>query len=181
MLPVDGHTKQMSDTEERQVATCRLQNATMLPVPQRLLQSWTSLSTWQRIWYYERNSSLRSSPRYKVFFVRFFECKLIFYNSTLATMRVYQDFFSYESGVYVHSALSERHPSAYHSVRIVGWGEEYSPFTGEIVKFWVRSSNCIHFLDANFKIYFSESPIRGEDSGVRTDTLESFEVPTSVR
>ncbi|XP_014217447.1 uncharacterized peptidase C1-like protein F26E4.3 [Copidosoma floridanum] len=53
-----------------------------------------------------------------------------------ATMRVYRDFFNYESGVYVHSSLSEELPSGYHSVRVIGWGEDPSPLTGLPVKFW---------------------------------------------
>ncbi|XP_043252440.1 tubulointerstitial nephritis antigen-like [Colletes gigas] len=52
-----------------------------------------------------------------------------------ATMRVYQDFFSYKSGVYRHSAIAERYESGYHSVRIIGWGEE-SSYGGGSVKFW---------------------------------------------
>lgn len=55
----------------------------------------------------------------------------------VATMLVYQDFFNYESGIYVHSSLSERYPRGYHSVRIVGWGEEPSPYDGKPIKFWV--------------------------------------------
>lgn len=46
-------------------------------------------------------------------------------------MRVYQDFFSYDSGVYEHSEIAERYESGYHSVRIIGWGEESS------LKYWV--------------------------------------------
>lgn len=53
-----------------------------------------------------------------------------------ATMRVYQDFFNYESGIYVHSPLFECYQSGYHSVRIIGWGEEPSPINGKTVKFW---------------------------------------------
>ncbi|XP_058801307.1 tubulointerstitial nephritis antigen-like [Phymastichus coffea] len=53
-----------------------------------------------------------------------------------ATMMVYQDFFHYESGIYRHSRLSEMYPTGYHSVRIIGWGEEPSSFTGTLIKFW---------------------------------------------
>ncbi|CAK9821156.1 Uncharacterized peptidase C1-like protein F26E4.3 [Anthophora plagiata] len=52
-----------------------------------------------------------------------------------ATMRVYQDFFSYESGVYRHTPYVEAYDSGYHSVRIIGWGEELS--VNPPIKFWL--------------------------------------------
>lgn len=51
-----------------------------------------------------------------------------------ATMKVYQDFFSYRNGVYRHSMLSTLHRTAYHSVRIVGWGEDRTTFPPK--KYW---------------------------------------------
>ncbi|XP_031845246.1 putative peptidase C1-like protein F26E4.3 [Nomia melanderi] len=57
-----------------------------------------------------------------------------------ATMRVYQDFFSYESGVYKHTELAMRYESGYHSVRIIGWGEEPSRY-GEPVKYWLAMNS----------------------------------------
>ncbi|XP_076175124.1 putative peptidase C1-like protein F26E4.3 [Ptiloglossa arizonensis] len=57
-----------------------------------------------------------------------------------ATMRVYQDFFSYESGVYRHSEIVERYDSGYHSVRIIGWGEEY-PRSGQSLKYWLVANS----------------------------------------
>jgi len=51
-------------------------------------------------------------------------------------MRVYQDFFIYKSGVYRHSRSAELHDSGYHSVRIIGWGEEESE-RGPPLKYWV--------------------------------------------
>lgn len=54
-----------------------------------------------------------------------------------AIMRVYRDFFSYRSGIYRHSAAAtpadER--SAYHSVRLIGWGEERVGY--DVVKYWI--------------------------------------------
>ena len=42
-----------------------------------------------------------------------------------ATMAVYKDFFVYESGVYSRSQFSSGiTPLGYHSVKIIGWGEE---------------------------------------------------------
>ncbi|KAG8291693.1 Tubulointerstitial nephritis antigen-like [Homalodisca vitripennis] len=59
-----------------------------------------------------------------------------------AIMRVSQDFFSYRSGVYRCGPLSRnRNPSAnnFHSVRIVGWGEESQQ--GRLVKYWIVSNS----------------------------------------
>lgn len=50
-------------------------------------------------------------------------------------MRVYHDFFTYQGGIYRHSELSVPHRTGYHSVKIVGWGEEYT-YSG-VQKFWV--------------------------------------------
>ena len=58
-----------------------------------------------------------------------------------ATMHVYRDFFSYSGGVYHHSAASRGAPKGFHSVKLVGWGEEH----GE--KYWVCS------ISANFFIF----------------------------
>lgn len=54
-------------------------------------------------------------------------------------MRVYQDFYVYEAGVYRHSKLTEQYLSGYHSVRIIGWGEEQIS-NGIPEKYWVRKS-----------------------------------------
>lgn len=50
-------------------------------------------------------------------------------------MKVYQDFFTYEGGVYRHSDLDLYREHGYHSVRIVGWGEEFS--VNGMQKYWV--------------------------------------------
>lgn len=51
-----------------------------------------------------------------------------------ATMRIYRDFFSYSGGVYHHSAASRSSPTGFHSVKLVGWGEEHDG-----LKYWVSS------------------------------------------
>ncbi|XP_050293060.1 tubulointerstitial nephritis antigen-like [Anthonomus grandis grandis] len=52
-----------------------------------------------------------------------------------ATMKVYHDFFLYKHGIYRHTnGLSMIHPVGYHSVRIVGWGQEATPWGPQ--KFW---------------------------------------------
>ncbi|CAB3254975.1 unnamed protein product [Arctia plantaginis] len=41
-----------------------------------------------------------------------------------AVMTVYQDFFHYSGGIYRHSMFGDQQMKGYHSVRIVGWGEQ---------------------------------------------------------
>lgn len=50
-------------------------------------------------------------------------------------MKVYQDFFSYQGGIYKHTARYEERLHGYHSVRIIGWDEELS-YAG-LRKYWV--------------------------------------------
>lgn len=55
-------------------------------------------------------------------------------------MRVYRDFFAYRGGIYRHSAASRNsETSGFHSVRLIGWGEERNGY--EITKYWVRAMN----------------------------------------
>ncbi|XP_076766846.1 putative peptidase C1-like protein F26E4.3 [Xylocopa sonorina] len=55
-----------------------------------------------------------------------------------ATMRVYQDFFSYKSGIYTHTTTVEPYESGYHSVRIIGWGEDSPVYhQGSPNKYWL--------------------------------------------
>ncbi|TGZ53146.1 putative peptidase C1-like protein F26E4.3 [Temnothorax longispinosus] len=70
-----------------------------------------------------------------------------------ATMRVYQDFFIYKSGIYKHSRSAELHDSGYHSVRIIGWGEETS-YRGPPLKYWLVVNSWGHSWgeDGLFKI-----------------------------
>lgn len=51
-----------------------------------------------------------------------------------ATIRVYRDFFSYSGGIYRHSQ-SESEKGGFHSVRLVGWGEEQEGYS--VTKYWV--------------------------------------------
>lgn len=54
-----------------------------------------------------------------------------------AIMRVHRDFFSYRGGVYRHSAASTSadQRAGYHSVRLIGWGEERNGY--EVSKYWI--------------------------------------------
>ncbi|KAF5291933.1 hypothetical protein FQA39_LY14165 [Lamprigera yunnana] len=55
--------------------------------------------------------------------------------SVQATMKVYHDFFTYRSGIYKHTELSPSDRTGYHSVRILGWGEE-NDYYGRVQKYW---------------------------------------------
>lgn len=69
-------------------------------------------------------------------------------------MRVYRDFFSYRRGIYKHSAASRAEASGFHSVRLVGWGEEYTGYAP--TKYWVRPHKiqCRITLINLFLLYF---------------------------
>lgn len=54
----------------------------------------------------------------------------------LAVMSVSPDFFMYRGGVYKKSGLRPGERTGYHSVRLIGWGEEFHE--GEMLKYWVR-------------------------------------------
>lgn len=53
-----------------------------------------------------------------------------------ATMYVYRDFFSYSGGVYRKSAATRGGPRGFHSVKLVGWGEERY---GD--KYWIAANS----------------------------------------
>lgn len=52
-------------------------------------------------------------------------------------MRVSKEFFMYKSGVYKCSDLYDASKPAYHTVRIVGWGENND--YGRQIKYWVKN------------------------------------------
>lgn len=54
-------------------------------------------------------------------------------------MKVYHDFFTYQGGIYKHSDISAVDRTGYHSVRIVGWGEEQD-YYGRVRKYWVSNT-----------------------------------------
>lgn len=67
-------------------------------------------------------------------------------------MRVYRDFFTYRGGIYRHSAASRSEPSGFHSVRLVGWGEERTGY--EVTKYWVN--HWLLWFHSQKIIYFSQ-------------------------
>ena len=62
-------------------------------------------------------------------------------------MRVYHDFFTYQTGVYRRSAFGTDQRSGFHSVRLIGWGEEH--ISNRITKYWVNmlSVKFINWLE----------------------------------
>ncbi|XP_031640799.1 uncharacterized peptidase C1-like protein F26E4.3 [Contarinia nasturtii] len=56
-----------------------------------------------------------------------------------ATMRVYRDFFAYRGGIYRRSAASRDEKGGFHSVRLLGWGEERTGY--ETTKFWIAANS----------------------------------------
>ena len=58
-------------------------------------------------------------------------------------MRVYRDFYSYSSGVYQRASnyATKTEEYGYHSVRLVGWGEERDG-----TKYWVNFCNQFKFI-----------------------------------
>lgn len=70
-----------------------------------------------------------------------------------ATMRVYRDFFTYSSGIYKHSSASRSDPAGFHSVKLIGWGEEHG------TKYWV--SCTVFFLNYfNLRIKFKKLKLK---------------------
>lgn len=62
-------------------------------------------------------------------------------------MKVNHDFFMYRSGVYQCTKLTSSHRTSFHSVRLVGWGEERQ--WGGNVKYWV-SVYVVYYTVAGF-------------------------------
>ncbi|VDK73440.1 unnamed protein product [Litomosoides sigmodontis] len=56
-----------------------------------------------------------------------------------ATFLVHGDFFMYSGGVYKHLPTVEEEANGYHSVRLLGWGEDHS--TGLPVKYWIAANS----------------------------------------
>jgi Papain family cysteine protease len=50
-------------------------------------------------------------------------------------MWVYPDFFTYRDGIYRHSRYGNQQVKGFHSVRLVGWGEEDDGY--QKTKYWV--------------------------------------------
>lgn len=95
-----------------------------------------------------------------------------------ATMRVYRDFFTYGSGIYKHSPASRSDPRGFHSVKLVGWGDEGG------VKYWVSNRlrqgkvvECYLILNYLFRLL----PTPGDRGGAKMATSESKGATTNAK
>lgn len=81
-----------------------------------------------------------------------------FLNGFAATMKVRHDFFVYQSGIYRYSGLGDTKHAGYHSVRIVGWGEDGDIYRQTNSKYWVipyRIKSRVFFKKRLFCLFVS--------------------------
>uniref|UniRef100_A0A1B6DDL1 SMB domain-containing protein n=1 Tax=Clastoptera arizonana TaxID=38151 RepID=A0A1B6DDL1_9HEMI len=81
----------------------------------------------------------RTGPAYRINTEGGIMKEIMTTGSVQATMKVYHDFFMYKRGIYKCSKISGTHRTNYHSVRIVGWGEERQQ--RRIVKYWIVANS----------------------------------------
>ncbi|XP_048518010.1 tubulointerstitial nephritis antigen-like [Dendroctonus ponderosae] len=84
--------------------------------------------------YSERTGRYKVGPAYRLGNETDIMYEIMRSGPVQATLRVYHDFFSYKEGIYRHIGASLPHLQGYHSVRIVGWGEEFTPLG--LTKYW---------------------------------------------
>ena len=97
-------------------------------------------------------------------------------------MEVYSDFFMYGTGIYekTNLALDGEGNSGFHSVKIIGWGEENSK------PYWVRveprqSNMYICMYIRTLMETFSFASTLGANLGAKLVFSESYAVGTSAR
>lgn len=118
---------------EGQMATCAVpkkKKESMAQCPRRV-RSYNDRTTKTRLH--------RVGPVYRVATEEGIMHEILTSGPVQAVMKVSRDFFMYKSGVYRCSNLASGSRTGYHSVRIVGWGEEYQ--SGRIVKYWIVSNS----------------------------------------
>lgn len=49
----------------------------------------------------------------------------------------------------MHTPIAELYESGYHSVRIIGWGEDISTDSGLPIKYWVNIEIYVYYLGMN--------------------------------
>jgi Papain family cysteine protease len=86
-----------------------------------------------------RTDLYKTGPSYPLESEKDFMAEIYVNGPVQATMQVFQDFFVYKSGVYQQSAAANRTGSGWHSVKIVGWGEERKHH--ETVKYWIVANS----------------------------------------
>lgn len=94
-------------------------------------------------------------------------------------MWVYPDFFAYRSGIYRHSRFGAENKKGFHSVRLIGWGEERFEF--QTTKYRV-SWSLLNFSNSLLTKFtsFSSLPTRGVNGGAKADTSRSCAASTSA-
>ncbi|XP_063226798.1 uncharacterized peptidase C1-like protein F26E4.3 [Bacillus rossius redtenbacheri] len=88
----------------------------------------------------ERRTPYHTGPAYRISGEKDIMHEIMVSGPVQATMKVYQDFFSYRAGVYQNSHVDDGQRTGYHSVRILGWGEETLD-SGELVKYWLAANS----------------------------------------
>jgi len=67
-------------------------------------------------------------------------------------MWVYPDFFTYRSGIYRKSQFVDHKPKGFHSVRLVGWGEESNGY--QTAKYWIAANSWGRWWGESKSDYF---------------------------
>ncbi|KAJ9592500.1 hypothetical protein L9F63_015817 [Diploptera punctata] len=86
-----------------------------------------------------RHEMYRTGPAYRLGKEQDVMYEIMESGPVQATMKVYQDFFSYRGGVYHRSGYGNQQHTGYHSVRIIGWGEDLSQY--QPVKYWLVANS----------------------------------------
>lgn len=95
-----------------------------------------------------------------------------------ATMWVYPDFFTYRSGIYRRSTHGVE-AKGFHSVRLVGWGEER--FGYHSTKYWVSWKHSpLHYVLLQRKISYRSLPTHGDPGGEKLVSSRSCVEPTNA-
>ncbi|KAK6638876.1 hypothetical protein RUM43_007146 [Polyplax serrata] len=88
-----------------------------------------------------RTDLYRVGPAYKIQSEGDIMEEIIQSGPVQATMKVHQDFFSYKTGVYTKSNMDrDTKTFGYHSVKIIGWGEETDIY-GQPIKYWLAANS----------------------------------------
>lgn len=97
-----------------------------------------------------------------------------------ATMWVYPDFFSYRTGIYRRSTHGSEQAKGFHSVRLVGWGEER--FGYQTTKYWVSWLVKLRmFIRISLILSSRSPPTPGENGGARAASSRSCAAPTNAK
>ncbi|GFS22662.1 tubulointerstitial nephritis antigen-like [Elysia marginata] len=96
---------------------------------------------------FNKDKRYHSTPPYRIAGEREIMTEIMRSGPVQATMEVREDFYMYKSGIYSYARVSQRRgenpkyrKSGFHSVRIMGWGVEYTE-TGERLKYWICANS----------------------------------------